>query len=254
MKLSDVLAALGLPSSAMVNQRIPKKLLAENGAPTAADKCGILEDIEEIQWLAALKPGNIAVSQYLNSIRSYEEIAVLSLELRPSARPARLAELVHRAIPYPVLLLISSGDSVTVSMAHIRQSQNEAEKTVLDGEATKVAVPDDAAGQAFLRAMDIAKQPRTDLHALYQGWMDTLNALEAAGLTGIFSASSSREQAQARHQALQQCREIQNRIDTLRSSAAKERQLARQVAANTEIRSLTTELAAAKAILNQGTP
>ena len=254
MKLNDVIAALGLPDSAMVNQRIPKKLLAENGAPTFADKRGILEDIEELQWVAALKPVNIAVPAYLENTRIYEEIAVLSLELRPAARPARLAELVHRAIPYPVLLFVSSGHSISVSLAHIRQAQNEADKTVLDGDATLANVPDDETGQRFLQALALAKQPRTDLFALYQGWIDTVTALEAAALTGHFSASVKREQAEVRHKALQQCREIQTRIDTLRTATKKERQLARQVATNNEIKSLTVELSAAKAILNQGTP
>lgn len=254
MTVSDVIAALGLPDSVMVNQRIPKKLLAENGAPTAADKRGILEDIEELQWVAALKPANIGVPEYRENTTIYEEIAVLGLELRPTARPARLAELVHRAIPYPVLLFVSNGDSISVSLAHIRQSQNEAAKTVLDGEATKADVPAGEIGHQFLQAMSLSRQLRTNLQVLYQGWMDTVVALQAAVLTGRFSASTSREQAVARHQALQQSLAIQARIDMLSSAAKKERQIARQIAANNEIRSLMAELAIAKNELNQGTP
>ena len=37
MTVQDLIAALELPSSCRVDQRIPKKLLVENGAPTAAD-------------------------------------------------------------------------------------------------------------------------------------------------------------------------------------------------------------------------
>lgn len=254
MKLNDVIAALGLPDSAIVNQRIPKKMLAESGAPTTADKRGVLEDIDELKWVAALKPVNIAVPAYLENTRVYEEIAVLSLELRPTARAAHLAKLVHRAIPYPVLLFVSSGDSISVSLAHIRQAQNETDKMVLDGESILANIPDDETGQCFLLALALAKQPRKDLFDLYQGWIDTVTALEAAALTGHFSPSLSRLQAQARRQALQHCREIQTRIDTLRAAAGKERQIARQVAANIEIRSLTAELSSAKTILNQGIP
>jgi hypothetical protein len=36
---------------------------------------------------------------------SYLEIAVLTVALRPAAKPTRLIELIHRAIPYPVLLV-----------------------------------------------------------------------------------------------------------------------------------------------------
>ena len=38
MSFALVINALALPSDARVDQRVPKKLLMEQGAPTAADK------------------------------------------------------------------------------------------------------------------------------------------------------------------------------------------------------------------------
>ena len=38
MIVSDIIAALDLPSGARVVRRVPKMLLAEHGAPTAAEK------------------------------------------------------------------------------------------------------------------------------------------------------------------------------------------------------------------------
>ena len=46
---------------ARVDQRVPKKLLLEHGAPTAADKRQINDGIEELLWVAALKPTTIGV-------------------------------------------------------------------------------------------------------------------------------------------------------------------------------------------------
>ena len=250
MKLDAVIAALGLPDSAMVNQRIPKKMLAEKGASTTAHRRSILEDIEELQWLAALKPINIAVPQYSDDTRVYGEIAVISLVLRPVAKTTRMAELMHRAVPYPVLLLISQENRLSVSMVHIRLAQNEADKTVLDGDAVLAQLPETGHAQSFLDAMALTKQPRTDLFALYQSWIDTVTALEAAEITGHFKAGLTRAKSQARHQALQQCRTLQMQIHALRTTARKERQLARQVALNNEIRGLSAELAAAMTILN----
>ena len=133
--------ALRLPESCRVDQRIPKKLLLENGAFTAADKRLITEAIEEIQWVAALKPNTIGVPDYRDTLREYLEIAVLAVTVRGVVKPAshsRLAELVHRAVPYPVLLLLIKGQSLTLSLAHKRWAQNEADKVVLDGSLTSV--------------------------------------------------------------------------------------------------------------------
>lgn len=255
MTAADLITALALPPQALVNQRVPKKLLSDNAAATAADKRLIQDSIEDLIWVAALKPDTIGVSAYRDDDREYLELAVLTLSLRCTAAP-RLSELVHRAIPYPVLLIITppGAANVTLSLAHIRWAQRAADRTVLDGDSVQVTVPTNAIGADFTQALALPHQPRADLFALYQGWIDTATALEAAALTGHFSPSVSREQAQARHQALQQCRELQVRVDTLRAAAKKERQLPRQVTINNDIRHLTAELSAAKAILNKGTP
>ncbi|HBP6686556.1 TPA: DUF4391 domain-containing protein, partial [Pseudomonas aeruginosa] len=149
MNRSDVVSALNLPESARVDQRVPKKLLLENGAPTASDKRLITDAIEDIQWLAALKPNTIGVPEYRDTQREYLEIAVLAVTLRGAIKPtslSRLVELVHRAVPYPVLLLLVDEPTLILSLAHKRWAQNEAGKIVLDGDLMSASLPCTASG------------------------------------------------------------------------------------------------------------
>ena len=53
--------AMALPPDSRLDQRVPKKLLLEQGAPTAADKRYLQDGIDEMTWVAALKPTNIGV-------------------------------------------------------------------------------------------------------------------------------------------------------------------------------------------------
>jgi len=248
MTVQDLIAALDIPGNCRVDQRVPKKLLVENGAPTASDKRQINDGIEEIQWLASLKPNTIGVPEFRDDVREYLEIAVLSVTLRSDAKAGRLAELVHRAVPYPVVLLLNTAQSLTLSMAHKRWAQNEADKMVLDGNVVAVTLPGKPPASAFeatfMRAFGLGRQPQTTLYALYQGWIDTLTALQAAQITGRFVASATPEQAAARRVALLCCRDIDSRIASLRTSAAKEKQVARQVAINLEIKALQAERSA----------
>ena len=239
-----VIAALNLPASARVDQRVPKKLLLENGAPTAVDKRLINEGIEEIRWLAALKPATCGVPEFRDAVREYLEIAVLQVVLRERAKAERLVELVHRAVPYPVLLLIDDGIGVSVSLTHKRHALKEADKVVLDGEPVTAALqPIDSEVQAaFLKALDVTRQPRASLYALYQGWLDTIFALQAAAITGAFTLLDSVELAAARRQAVHVVRELRARIEALRGAAEKASQMARQVELNLEIRQMQLEL------------
>lgn len=245
MKADGLLAALDLPLSTHINLRVPKKLLLENGAPTAADKRQINDGIEEIIWLAALKPTTIGIPEYRDSEREILEIAVLRMTLRAGAKEARMIELVHRAVPYPVLLLTEQPTKTGLSVAAKRWAQNEAGKTVLDGDVVTIELN---AGQeselqtAFQKALVLEQQPRTTLRALYQGWINALLALKAAQVTGEFTLAASPGQAEARQKALGECARLEVDIARLRSAAEKEKQLSRRVGLNLEIKKLESRL------------
>lgn len=243
-----VLEALALPPQARIGQRVPKKHLLENGAPTAADRRAITNGVEELSWVATLKPGTVGVPAFRDGVREYLEVVVLSLSLRSGARADRLRELVHRAIPYPVVL-VTAAERVTLSLAHIRHAENEAGKTVLDGDVVETDVADDAHGAAFLGSLALAGLPAGDLFVLYQGWLDRVAALETARLTGAFTLCPTREAGDARRHALREITRIDAEIGSLRAQAGKEKQLSRQVDLNLAIKRLADERTRLAALL-----
>ena len=251
-RIRELVVALSLPASSRVDQRVPKKLLLENGAPTAADKRLINDGIEELFWLATLKPTTIGVPEFRDEVREYLEIAVLRLTLRATAKAARLVELVHRAVPYPLLLLMEQDDRSVLSAAHKRWSQGEAGKTVLEGDVVAADWEAERGAErwpAFRDAIALGKQPRTTLLALYQGWVDTLLALQAARVTGTFLVAANPKHAVLRRDALRECARLDAEIARLRAAAAKEKQMSRRVELNLELKRVEAALAAARANL-----
>ena len=238
MGADDVIAALDLPPTTRVDRRVPKTLLLEHGASTAADKRNINEGIEQIQWVATLKPTTIGVAAHRDDAREYLEIAVLRVALRADAKAPRLIELLHRAVPYPVLAVTERGNRVNLSLAHKRWSQGEAGKTVLEGEPEAVDTPrdGDAYGPELAAALALGRQPQASLLTLYQGWIDVLLALEAARRTGRFEIPAVAERRAARREALQDCARLETEMARLRAAAAKEKQMARQVELNLELK------------------
>lgn len=244
MNANDLFAALGLPPSAWVQQRVPKKLLTEHSAITASDRKLIQDQVQEVQWLAAIKPSNAGVPTFEDAQRSYLELAVISISLRQAtaSQLQRVAELLHRAVPYPVVLILEAGDTLAMSMAHIRWAQQEADKTVLDGDVLMATLStleaSSPAQSGFMAALSLQQQNRTNLHALAQSWMDTLSAWQAVAIMGQFVPSSSPEVVAQRREALRHCQALDVKISQLRAQASKEKQMARQVAANLRIKIL----------------
>ena len=269
MSFTVVLDALALPSDAKVEQRIPKKLLVEQGAPTAADKRQIQDGIDELQWVAALKPTNIGVPVYRDADREYLEVAVLTAVFRQNAKVARLTELIHRAIPYPVLLVSSfldadtnaklggSGAQFQISVAHKRFAQNEAGKFVVDEILTTNPIALDAVpsatAQAFLSTLALARLPTRDLFAFYQGWMDGIVGLAASAITGRFALPETPEQMRQMRESVAKHSQILDELSALRTQATKEKQMNRLVELNMSIKRLESQLAANQSALH-GTP
>lgn len=243
MKIDRVLAALDLPREAQVNRRIPKKLLIEKGAVSPADRRSLAEALSEIYWHAVLKPATIGVPEYKDSVREYLEIAVLSVQLTPSGKTARLGELVHRAVPYPVFLMIEKPEILTLSLAQKRFAQNEKGKIVLE-ETIDCALSQASPCSPFLLSMALHRQPRTHLYSLYQGWFSILEALQTEKITGKFLLPETPEQMLLRREALAVYKGLEREIGNLRSQAIGEKQLNRRVELNLEIKRLETERAA----------
>ncbi|VTR97583.1 DUF4391 domain-containing protein [Tuwongella immobilis] len=241
MNAEDLVSALDLPSHSRVDQRVPKKYLIDHGAVTAQDKKAITDGVEDLIWIAALKPSTVGVSAFEDSTRQYLEIAVLTLSLRRNAKAQRLRELVHRAIPYPLVLMTIDDDGVTLSLSHLRQAENDSSKMVLEGRIVSSSVPPDAVGTAFLASLALAGLPKENLFVLYQGWLDRMTALDVARHTGTFALASSREANEVRRQSLWEIARIDGEIAAIRSNAEKATQVNRRVEFNLELRRLQAE-------------
>jgi hypothetical protein len=279
MNAAAIVDAVEIPASARIGQRVPKKVFLER-VKAAADRRRVQDGVEELIWAAALKPSNIGVPAYRDESREYLEIIVVTVELRPAAKLERLNELIHRAVPYPVLLVTTQSEALTVSLAHKRLSQAEAGAVIADGpiitapigssaclaradgerapalartKSRSAGIPSapesghaTAIDEAFLASIALAAQPRSDLHALYHGWITRAEALLAARVTGHYMLSPTESAAAARRAALESHARLDREIAALRARAAREKQISRRVEINMTIHRLTAELAAAK--------
>ena len=248
----DPLTALALPPEAFIDRRVPKTLLIQNASFASRDRLSIREGIEGLRWLAALRPTTVGIAEYRDAEREYLEIAVLKLNLRPGACGERLVELVHRAVPYPVLLITWRNGTPELSLAHKRRSLGDAGRTVLDGEMVLVPIDPECApapAMAFRDALALERQPRGSLYAMYQGWIDVVQALRASKLTGTFTLPATAAAAADRAAALREYRCLDETITAIHSAARTETQISRRVEMNVELARLRADRAAARARL-----
>lgn len=246
-RLTLIVDSLSIPADVRLDQRVAKKLLLEQGARTAADRRLINEGIEELMWVAALKPTNIGVPVFKDETREYLEIIVLTVVLRGATKPARVREMIHRAIPYPVVLIARHGESASISFAHKRWSQGQTGKVVVDEiRSADILHPEapELREADFLKSLSLSSLPSTDMFVMYQGMIDRAIAFDAAALIGSFVVPESDSRSAKVKDVLENHAKLKSELATLRNKAAKEKQINRRVQMNTEIKRLEGELSA----------
>ena len=236
---------MAVPDSCFLGKRIFKRLFLENAKLTAADKKAFRDDIYTITWQYTLKPITIQILAYEDDQREYHEVAILQVDMKTFMRTNRIAEIIHRAIPYPLIVVFSFENSCALSVAHKRFSQAEKEAIVADEfhstDWIDLANPS-AVQKDFINSISVLDLPQTHFYAFYSAFVDRIIALECARLTGEYRIEPSGKVKSRRADRLTDCIALEMQIAELRTAIKKETQFNRKVELNIKMKKLEQEL------------
>ena len=123
---------LAVPDSCLLGKRVFKKHFYEHGKLNAADKRTFVEDIDSIEWRYTLKPSTVNIPRFKNENYEYLELAILRVALTSRTRYKRIAEVMQKAIPYPLLILFNwkddSDEQVALNIADKRINRADSNK------------------------------------------------------------------------------------------------------------------------------
>lgn len=236
---------MAIPDACHLWKRIFKKLFHENAKLGATDKKAFREDIDVITWQYTLKPSTIPIQAYEDDQREYHEVAILQVNLKTLNRTSRIAEIIHRAIPYPLVVVFTYKTMCTMSLAHKRFSQ--AEKGAIVAENFLITDWIDLLSptliqQAFLDSIALSVLPHTHFYAFYSALIDRTVALDCARLTGEYCIESTATKRRLRRDRLTLCHELENQIAGHKAAITKETQFNRKVELNMKLKELEKQL------------
>ena len=225
----SVIDVLELPHEAQVNRVVPKKQFFTQADMSGADKKRF-DTVERVRWEYALKPESTNISAFHDETREYGEIEVLTVELRERKGVARLAEIMLRAMPYPLLLFFNHGDEWQLWMGQLRYSESEhGAMTVTEMQATEW-LPETA---ELWRQMAFSNQRAADMYALYMSWYDTVSRWKLGTLSEEMSQKDI-DGKEARER-LKEIARIDDELVHLRAQMKKETQMNRRIELNMKI-------------------
>jgi len=233
------LAHLNIPSACLLDKPVYKKMFLDHMELDMTDKKALSEDVERIRWQYALKPETINIAPFQDGEREYLEVAILTVELTEPARIKRIANFMHKAIPYPLIVIFGHGGKVAVSVAEKRINQADKSKlVVVDSWLTEwIDSAKPSKTQAgFIEAVKLQKLPSTNFYALYEAFQGQVVGLNTAARTGVFEAVPV-EVAHERVGILRKIDALDREVAEFRSTLKREKQMSRKIVLNSEIRS-----------------
>lgn len=238
---------LHFPEICHVGQRIAKTMFAENGPLTPTDRRLFKTKVSEVICSYILKPDNAGLNAWADDQWEYDSLVVLDILLRQTTHAERIAELLHRSMPYPLLLQFHDAtDRLMFSMADKRLSRDGREQVVLE---YQIQTPWRTAAELtdFFQVADYTNFHKTNFHDLFLYYQELLEALRAAAITGKLCVTGI--DPQARRQALAHLHQLYIKLAALKAQARKETALSKLVELNLDAQGIKQEIAENTALL-----
>lgn len=230
---------MDIPKACIVGNTVFKKLFYENASMNANDKQIFKDHISKITWKYSLKPETINISEYKDADRDYDEIAVIEVELVDTTKAKRIAEIVQRTIPYPLILVLVKDEQFQLSLTHKKTNKGDESKNTIEEHIftdwiheTNIQERDNI----LLNGLHIKNLSFSNFYAFYT---DILNRIY------LYIASKHNNQAQYTalnaeqvKKILDEINELNQEIDDLKRAVKKEKHFNRKVELNIKLNDL----------------
>lgn len=228
---------IDFPKAAYWGKRVPKKHFVENDSLPSKDRKLIRENVGHINWVYTLKPETCKILPYKDDERDYPEIAVLNVALNSDKSYRRIAEILHRVIPYPLIICLRSEDTVfSLSIAHKRFSLSESGAVVSEAATTTEWLREmnlSDIDRKFMQSLSWSNLPQQNYKKTYDAIYDAFIAYECSAFSGNYTVGNTAK----RVEILSKCREIDAQKSELRAKL-KKASFNAQVELNVKIKTL----------------
>lgn len=261
--IESLYKAMKQPESSLLNSKIAKKQLLENAQLTASNKKAIQEDIESLIWSHTLKTSTVNIAPFQDSISiddgdfdlDYSEVAILRVVVRNKTRINKINEVLHRAIPYPLLIVSTdtSNSSLLLSLATKRISKADHSKLTVERFYNTDWFSDEAMLNEtghFFSSLAVNKQSFVNFYEFYMGWVTQFIQLEKSKYVGAFSEKNEStvdiHKAKLQAELLDKIALLESKLSGIKQKIKHEDQINRKVELNIKANEIKQQIAEAK--------
>lgn len=230
--LMDRYSFFNIPDESYIGTTIYKKHFYDNATLSSSDKMLFKNNINRITWLYCLKPNLINIAAYKDDERDYPELEVIEVILNKDNKLDRIAEVIMRTIPYPMILVFNLNNKLKIYTAHQKISQKDNSKNTLEEFVLTDWLEE---GDSLFKKLDIKRMNFTNFYLLYSDIMDTISVYS---LSEVIKKDISSIGGKEAREVLNENQNIEDEISSLKLKLKNESQFNRKMELNIAIKEL----------------
>lgn len=193
-----VINRLEMPPRTVLNRKIPKKAFFEQADLSLAEKELFIGKVEGIYLLSVMNQESINTPIYKDEEFYYAEIIWVYVELRTSKDFKKISSAVHKSIPNPVVLVLSSSEGkILLSTSHKKINKNNKAKIVIEQPIfTEWFIPfrEDTEYSKLLNLLIATNLSFENLYEIYQDIHQWIRCEETIQLVGTLPTSKDKRE------------------------------------------------------------
>jgi len=232
--------SLEIPEVCLLNKRLFKKdfyMLAKLGRVAQEQ---FSKAVQSITWTHTLKKETINIPPFVTEELEYIEVAYIHVALQDKKHYKKVAEVIH-AIPYPVVLWMTHGNTLLLSTASKRINQSDKSKLTIEEYLYSgwIGLPEASSeAMAFLESLQTKKLSFENFYKFYADIGKCIVAYEATGLGVEFSTADTSQ----KKPILDKINKLKEQMVSLRNAIKKESQFNAKVRLNMQVKELTRQI------------
>lgn len=233
---------LNISENCLANQTIFKKTFLESVDLLASDKKLINDHIKKVIWKYCLKPDNTNISIYKDEEREYLEIEIIEVQLNETNKVKRIAEIIMRAIPYPVLLVFVKDNQIQLVTGDMRKNLSDSSKVTVEEFIYTdwfEVKPENQFVEKLLNDLNFKQLNSANFYQLYQDLEVDLNNYNISKLKNSIILSHSENLSETtKKQYYDEIKSIDMKIKSIQKQLKKNSSINEKVETSIKIRNL----------------
>ncbi|KKC55562.1 hypothetical protein OA45_01787 [Bacillus sp. UMTAT18] len=189
---------LQIPQRAVLNRKIPKKAFFTQADLSASEKEMFTSQIEGIYLLSVMNQQSMNIPIFQDDEFNYAEVVWIYVELRTDKNINRIIGAVHKSIPNPVVLIMSSSEGhILLSTSHKRLNKNDKTKVVVEQPTiTDWFNPNEGSTvySILLNSLVVSNLSFENLYSIYEDIQQWIKCEEVIRLVGKIPTSKDKRE------------------------------------------------------------